>query len=90
MKVVSTEVNSLYFQNEDFLMMGKLIATSVVQGGPGLPVLIPAVYRYIATSSYSPEWMPGITDFPDPFIRNLLQQVKSKLTQYRTGPIAGG
>ena len=25
-------------QSEDFKMIGKLVATSIVQGGPGLPV----------------------------------------------------
>ena len=62
-------------QNEDFKMMGKLVATSIIQGGPSLPIFLPAVYRYILTSKYSSDWMPGSKDFPDPLIKRLLQQV---------------
>lgn len=39
----------LYFQRGDLKTIGLLVATSIVQGGPGLPVLSPAVYRYISS-----------------------------------------
>ena len=37
-------------QSEDFKMIGKLVAMSIVQGGPGLPVFSPVAYNYICTT----------------------------------------
>lgn len=55
-------------------MIGKLVATSIIQGGPGLPVLLPAAYRYICYNDYRGEEI-GIV--PDPFVRKLLDDVSS-------------
>ena len=45
-------------QSEDFKMIGKLVATSIVQGGPGLPVFSPVAYNYICTEKYSENSRP--------------------------------
>ena len=39
-------------QKSDFKNLGILIGMSVVQGGPGLPILHPAVYQYMTTGKY--------------------------------------
>ena len=62
-------------QNEDFKMIGKLTATSIVQGGPGLPIFLPAVYHYLCFGKYSTELKTA--EVPDLLIRNLLEQVRS-------------
>ena len=51
------------------------MATSIIQGGPGFPVLLPAAYSYIC----SEEYMDKITDIPDPLVSNLLDHVRSLL-----------
>ena len=33
-------------------MIGKVIAMSIVQGGCGFPVLLPAAYHYLTTGEY--------------------------------------
>ena len=61
-------------QSEDFKMIGKLVVTSIVQGGPGLPVFSPVAYNYICTTEkYSEKHMQGIAD---PFVKNLLEMVR--------------
>ncbi len=52
-------------------MIGKLVATSIVQGGPGFPVLLPAAYSYICSEAY----MDKITDIPDPLVKTLVEDV---------------
>ncbi len=52
-----------------------MIATSIVQGGPGFPVLHPVVYKYITTGEYL-GLVVDDSDVPDPFIKQLLDQVK--------------
>ena len=55
-------------------MIGKVIAMSIVQGGCGFPVLLPAAYHYLTTGEY----LGQIVDdnvVPDPQIRHLLRQV---------------
>lgn len=54
------------------MMIGKLVATSIIQGGPGFPVLLPAAYRTIC-HSWSAADHPD--EIPDPLIHNLLDQV---------------
>lgn len=55
-------------------MIGKLVATSIIQGGPGLPVLLPAAYRYVCYNECHGE---EIDIVPDPVIRNLLERVSA-------------
>ncbi len=45
-----------------------MIATSIVQGGPGFPVLHPVVYKYITTGEYL-GLVVDDSDVPDPFIK---------------------
>ena len=59
-------------QNEDFRYLGILIATSVVQGGGGLPCLLPSVYNYLAQDKFQEI---GLDDVPDLFVRKLLNEV---------------
>lgn len=60
-------------------MVGNLVATSILQGGPGLPVLLPAAYQYIWSGQCNVEDMNAI---PDPLTRNLLSIVRSRQLQY--------
>lgn len=53
------------------MIIGKLVATSIFQGGPGFPVLLPSAYHYISSGECKVDEM----DVPDPVIRNLLQTV---------------
>lgn len=51
-----------------------MLATSIVQGGPGFPVLLPALYNYIVSGKYIGE-VADDSDVPDPVIRQLLKMV---------------
>ena len=44
-----------FLQLGELRMAGALVAMSVVQGGAGLPTLLPVVYNYIAKSEYDPK-----------------------------------
>ena len=55
-----------------------MVATSTLQGGPGLPILLPAAYKYICTGDYINVIMDN-DDVPDPEIRKLLNQVRGTL-----------
>ena len=35
------------------MYIGKLVATCILQGGPGFPVFLPAVYHYISTKVFT-------------------------------------
>ena len=47
---------------------------SVVQGGPGLPILHPAVYQYMTTGKYIDVNM-SVKGIPDAGVRALIEQV---------------
>lgn len=68
-------------QGEEFKLIGKLVATSILQGGCGLPVLHPVLYHYLTTGEY----MGLITrdeDVPDLQVQQLLKEVReSKVTR---------
>ncbi len=59
-------------QNKDFKFIGVLVATSIVQGWPGLPVFLPAAYHYICAK----ENIKQSERVPDPLVRELLCQVR--------------
>lgn len=61
-------------QSEDFRTIGKMVATSILQGGPGFPVLLPAAYNYIVTGKYVGQ-ISNDSEVPDPLIRQLLNQI---------------
>lgn len=61
-------------QRFEFRQVGTLIAMSTLQGGPGFPVLHPALYDYIAKGYYSLEDVSD-SDVPDPCVQELLSQV---------------
>ena len=50
------------------------MATSVIQGGPGFPVLLPAVYDYICGKK---DFTQQLSDVPETIVRNLLHRVSS-------------
>ena len=56
------------------MVIGKVIAMSIVQGGSGFPVLHPAAYHYLTTGEYLGQIVED-RSVPDPMIRQLLQQV---------------
>ena len=62
-------------QSEDFKLIGKVVATSIVQGGPGLPVFHPAVYNYWTTGDYLGQ-VVDIDAVPETQVRELLKQVR--------------
>lgn len=55
-------------------MLGKLVATCIVQGGRGFPVMMPAAYRYLASSQLLNQTIEG--KIPDPLISSLLNEVR--------------
>ena len=74
--VASSVITVASFQAGDFRVIGKLVATSIIQGGPGFPVMLPAAYRYMQCGDYQcPE---VIVDVPDPMMQSLLCQVQQQ------------
>ena len=63
-----------WFQSEDFTQIGKLVAMSIVQGGPGLPMLHPSIFHYIASNEYVSQVIDD-EEVADPDVRSLLQKV---------------
>ena len=61
-------------QKSDFKNLGILIGMSIVQGGPGLPMLHPAVYQYMTTGKYLDVNM-SVKGIPDAGVRILIDQV---------------
>ena len=55
------------------------MATSIVQGGSGLPILMPAAYRYICYNEFNGE---EIDIIPDPLIKKIVDLVSYKLYRY--------
>ena len=45
-------------------MRGKLIATSIIQGGPGFPMMMPAAYHYISCGDYQSPELSKVYDLP--------------------------
>ncbi len=60
-------------QNKDFKFIGLLVVTSIVQGGPGLPVFLPAAYHYICAKEENIKQSERV---PDTLVRELLCQVR--------------
>jgi hypothetical protein len=56
-------------------MIGSLIDMSIVQGGPGFPVLLPVLYGYISTGQYNYEFLTNST-VPDFHVQSLLAEVR--------------
>ena len=52
------------------------MATSILQGGPGFPLLHPAAYSYICGEEYTDKFSDN-ADVPDPLVRDLLDRVSS-------------
>ena len=52
---------------------------SIVQGGPGFPVMLPAAYQYLTTHEYIGQLVKD-SDVPDPFVLELLSKVTSSCT----------
>lgn len=69
------------FQCDDFKMLGKLVATSIVQGGPGLPALLPAAYSYICKEE---DYLTKLKEIPDPMVATLLGKVRTIIIMYFT------
>ena len=61
-------------QSSEFQMLGTLVSMSVVQGGPGFPVLLPVVYDYIVKGQYSLHDIAD-TDIPDLEVQTLISEV---------------
>ena len=56
---------------------GNMIAASILQGGPGFPVLSPALYQYLSTQSLNGVFnLASAEDIPDSTIANAVAQVR--------------
>ena len=55
-------------------MIGKLVATSIVQGGCMLPTFHPAVYHYLTSGEYLGQVIDD-KDVPDPQVQMLLSSI---------------
>ena len=53
-------------------MLGRLVATSIIQEGPGLPIFLPAAYMYVSRDS---EYLSKIDTVPDPTVMDLVKEV---------------
>ena len=49
---------------------------SIVQGGPGFPVMLPAAYHYLTTKEYIGQLVDDL-DAPDPQMFELLYKVST-------------
>jgi hypothetical protein len=58
---------------EEFLLIGKVVAMSIVQGGSGFPVFLPGLYHYLTTGEYL--GVMSDSQVPDAQVRELLLQV---------------
>ena len=50
------------------------MAMSILNGGPGFPILHPALFNYIATGDYLDQHL-ATSDVPVPSVRMLLSEV---------------
>ena len=55
------------------LLIGKVVAMSIVQGGSGFPVFLPGLYHYLTTGEYL--GLISDSQAPDTQVRELLLQV---------------
>jgi len=59
-------------------VLGKYVAMSVVQGGPGFPYFLQAVYKYITTGDYLNTYVDD-RDIPDEGVRRLISEVNTRI-----------
>lgn len=75
------------FKNEHvitglFEILGKMIAHSLVQQGPGFPYLAPVIYSYISTGDLQAALLKvSIIDVCDPILAGVIQKVSAFYTQ---------
>ena len=67
---------TLHVQSSEFKMLGILMAMSILQGGPSLPIFSPVVYDYMSTNQYDPHRLSN-KDVPERNVRHLLEQVRT-------------
>ena len=59
-----------------FLMVGKLLAHSILHGGPGIPGLAPAIAKYLMTGSVAEsENLVQVEDLPDIELRSIIEKM---------------
>ena len=77
------------FKNEHavtgiFEILGKMIAHSLVQEGPGFPYLSPVIYSYISTGDLQAALVKGsVIDVCDPTVAGVIQKVSTVHTWIR-------
>ena len=49
---------------------------SIIQGGPGCPYFLPAMYKYMTTGEYLNSYVED-DDIPDAGVRHMIAQVKT-------------
>lgn len=70
----SFTANPLLILNEAYFAAGKMVATSVIQGGPGVKCLSPAVYYYIIGDKNASRNEIGVLDIPNREIQEKLKK----------------
>jgi len=65
-----------------FKVLGIHTSISIIQGGPGCPYFLPALYKYMTTGDYLHSYVDD-NDIPDVGVRNLVAQVKTFMRRYR-------
>ena len=58
-----------------FFVAGRIVALSLVNGGPGFPCLADSVFNFLSYGLGN-KVIPDIHDFPDPFIKEKLNRVR--------------
>ena len=52
---------------------------SIVQGGPGFPYFLPAVYTYMTTNDYLTSYVDD-SDIPDGGVRHMITEVNTSIS----------
>ena len=65
----------------EFKVLGIYTSMSIIQGGPGCPYFLPALYKYMTTGDYLQSYVDD-NDIPDAGVRHLVAQVKTFIYRY--------
>ena len=79
--LVCFDMYDIFLQRSEFKMLGSLIAMSIIQGGPGFPLLLPLLYGYISTGHYNLELLTD-SNVPDFQVHTLLAEVCMSIMLY--------
>ena len=65
-----------YFQNNEFNIVGTYAGMSIIQGGPGFPYFLQALYKYLSTGDYLSIYVDD-NDIPEAGARHIVSAVRN-------------